>query len=454
MSLKLSLMLRVAFLSGIWLMAAFSFLLVRSDRDAAHRAAEAAEFVGRELELQLLLRGGPGPDFPDMRILSGTYPEPGMCVAYEPAGGPAGGGAAQRFCGGGGGTAAPSWFSALYLLAFEPGRETERRVSYRETRLGSVLVSLDGATVVAEAWRETGGLLALSLVTVLGLLALVHAAAAQALRPVREILAGMNRLAEGDLSTRLPAFRVTEFDRIGMVFNHLAGNLQETIAQRRALTERLVAVQDEERRHLARELHDEFGQCLAAVAAIAASIGQTAEAECPSILEESRSLGRIAARMMDSLRGALTRLRPPGIDELGLAESLGELVASWNGGRHGKPRFVLETEGDTGSLPSGVQVDLYRIVQECLTNAIRHADASLILIRLAREASPPAVELSVTDDGRTAEVDFEHGSGRGIPGIRERVAALAGEVVFRKDEAGGVAVRVRIPLPRAAETTV
>lgn len=450
MSLKRGLMLRIAFLSGIWLVVAFSYLLVRSDREMSRQAMEAAEFVGRALELQLQLQGGPGRGFPDFGILSGTYPKPGMCVAYDPADGPAGG-AAQRFCGGAGGTAAPSWFASLHRLAFDSGRETARPVAYRGTRQGSVLVAIDRETVVMEAWRETDGLLAFSLVTALGLLALVHAALAQALRPVRDILAGMNRLAEGDLSTRLPAFRITEFDRIGAVFNHLAGSLEEATAQRRALTERLVFVQDEERRHLARELHDEFGQCLTAIAAIAASIGQTAEAECPSILDESRSLGRIAARMMDSLRGTLTRLRPPGIDELGLAESLRELVAGWNGRRHGKPRFVLDTEGDAGTLPSGIQVDLYRIAQECLTNAARHANASLVRIRLARRESPPAVELSVTDDGAAAEVDFEHGGGRGIPGIRERVAARAGDVAFRKDEAGGVTVRVLIPLSRAVE---
>jgi len=451
MSLKISLMLRVVLLALVWLAAAFSYFLVQSDRDAGRNATAAAEFVAKELELQLALRGGSSVGFPDLQILSGTYPEPGMCIGFRPADGAGG----QQFCGGTGAAEAepPSWFDALYRLAFEPGREQERPVSYRGEARGSVVVATFGGSVIARAWHETGGMLGLTLVTVLALSGLVYAAVARALRPVREILAGMNRLAEGDLAARLPAFRTAEFNRIGAVFNHLAARLEETIAERRALTEKLVTIQDEERRHLARELHDEFGQCLTAVNAIAASIGQTAEAECPSLLGESRMLARIAARMMDSLRGTLIRLRPPGIDELGLTLSLRELVAGWNGRSHGTPRFILDAEGDFAGLPPSTAVDLYRIAQECLTNAAKHADATEIRVKLRRRISPSAIELSVEDDGKAAEVDFNRKagtqSGMGVLGIKERVASQGGEVMFSSGgNAGGVTIHARLPLPK------
>src|SRR5258708_26763243 len=178
-------------------------------------------------------------------------------------------------------------------------------------------------------------------VAMVGLCVLVYAALADALPPARAIRAGLERLAAGDLSARLPSFDLAELSAVGNVFNQLAGRRETTLEERKALTQRLIVVQDEERQHLARELHDEFGQCLAAISAVAASAGQTARQECPALLSECQSIARTAAHMMDALRGALLRLRPPDIDELGLAASLEGLVAGWNR-RGGDTRFSIE----------------------------------------------------------------------------------------------------------------
>ena len=95
-------------------------------------------------------------------------------------------------------------------------------------------------------------------------------------------------------------------------------------------------MQDDERRHLARELHDEFGQSLAAIRALAASARQTAAQDCPALLAECDGIARTATDMMETLRGALFRLRPPDVDELGLVASLEGLVAGWNGRSRGR----------------------------------------------------------------------------------------------------------------------
>ena len=198
---------------------------------------------------------------------------------------------------------------------------------------------------------------------------------------------GFERLAAGDLSARLPPFDLAELSAVGDVFNHLAGSLETTLAERNALTQRLIAVQDEERRHLARELHDEFGQCLAAVSAVAASADQTARREYPALAPACQSIARTAAHMMEVLRGALLRLRPPDVDELGLAASLEGLVSGWNGRCAGRTRFSIELGGEFDALPRDFAASLYRIAQEAITNAAKHAEASQVTLRLRHAGS-------------------------------------------------------------------
>src|SRR5262249_30075225 len=157
---------------------------------------------------------------------------------------------------------------------------------------------------------------------------------------------------------------LAELSAISDVFNTLAERLEVTLAERNALTRKLIEVQDEERRHLARELHDEFGQSLAAIAAQAASAAHTAEREYPALLGACTGISRTTARMMETLRGALARLRPPDVAEFGLALSLENLVASWNGFEKDRTRFDIAVIGPVDDLRPDVCANLYRIAQE------------------------------------------------------------------------------------------
>ena len=235
-----------------------------------------------------------------------------------------------------------------------------------------------------------------------GLCLAVYVALASALRPTRIIRAGLQQLAANDLSARLPRFDLAELSAISDVFNALAETLQTTLAERNALTRKLIAVQDEERRHLARELHDEFGQSLTAIAAQAAAASHTAERECPALLDECRGISRNTAGMMETLRGALVRLRPPDVEELGLTVSLESLVASWNSVERGRTRFEIAATGRVDDLPPTVCASLYRIAQEAITNAAKHAQAQRVQLHL--EAGQDEIVLSVADDGGSTDV--------------------------------------------------
>ena len=444
--LKLRIALRVVVLAAACFVAAAACLLVARDTGARRHAAWIAALAAREVALQAQQSRWithPPDAAPGLQGIAQLVAAPGLCIAWRDPGD----GVVQRFCGGAQPATAPALFAALYRAAFAPGRAVTHPVRIGDETRGEIAVTFDPATVIAQAWRELGPVLAVMAATLAVLCALVYAALARVLRPTRTIRAGLERLAADDLSTRLPRFDLAELSAIGEVFNRLAARLDATLAERNALMRRLVALQDEERRHLARELHDEFGQCLAAIAALTASIRQTAVQDCPALVPECDRIGAIAARMMAGVRGVLLRLRPPELDELGLAASLDGLVAGWNGSG-GTTRFSIAIEGACDALPAAVSAGLYRIAQEAITNAVRHAAASNVIVRLAADAE--SVRLSVADDGTRAEPGLVPRPGLGLLGIRERAAALGGHVSLRPREPAGTELCVAIPLALAA----
>lgn len=454
LDLKLRLALRVAALAALCFVAAAAYVLFETDRSARARADWIAEMVAKDLALQQdqihWVRGAPNV-FPDLQRIAPALMAPGLCIAYRAQNGET----LQRLCSGAapGDAGAPRLFVNLYQRLFNADRESARPIVFRDEAQGEAVASIDRQSLIGESWRETSRLVAIMAVALLGHCILVYAALAGALRPTRTIRAGLERLAAGDLSARLPPFDLAELSAVGNVFNRLAGGLQATLAERNALTLRLIAVQDEERRHLARELHDEFGQCLAAISAVAASAGQTAGRECPTLEPECQSIARTAARMMDALRSTLLRLRPPDVDELGLAASLEGLVAGWNS-RGGGTRFSIELSGGFDALSRDFAANLYRIAQEAITNAAKHAQASRVILRLRMQEPAGAdqraqIELAVDDDGK-APAELTVKSGMGLLGMRERIATLGGRLSIETSRPSGLVLRAQIPVPPAA----
>ncbi len=294
-------------------------------------------------------------------------------------------------------------------------------------------------------------------VSAIALLSLiVYFAIDRALRPTLAIQAGIERLAGGDLSYRVPQVPLMELQRIGEMINRMAARLETAMAERAELARRLAIAQEEERRHLARELHDEFGQNLAAINAIAASVGATAQTACPELMPEAVSLSQIAMKMMNELRNTLARLRPTIVDEIGLVASLQDLVIGWNGRSGGATRFTFSEMGDFVELPDAVAVTLFRIAQEGVTNAARHAGARNVNVTLERlsessaASAESAVRLTVEDDGRGLGPCENAGAGAGLAGIRERVAIFKGRMDLRGGASAGAKLSVIIPIAATA----
>jgi signal transduction histidine kinase len=217
-----------------------------------------------------------------------------------------------------------------------------------------------------------------------------------------------------------------------------------------------VDAREQERRHLARVMHDELAQSLSAMSATAASIRATASTDCPALLPETEILMENASNIMKGLRSTLRQLRPQEIDDLGLLGSLEGLIASHNHRSRGTTRFMIEAQGDVDALPSAMTVHIFHIVQEGLTNAVKHAQAATVraVVRVrpasdgASQGSAGAVEVVVEDDGAgmARERNSPAGFGLGLIGIRERVLALGGRMDIRSKPEKGLVLSATIPV--------
>ena len=226
---------------------------------------------------------------------------------------------------------------------------------------------------------------------------------------------------------------------------------QELLQQNRQLTQQLFSLQEAERRNLSRELHDELGQWLTAIQAEAATISVSTDlAKAPQIQASAQAISASAAEIHNVVRRILHRLRPALLDQLGLADSLRELVAQHQQ-HHPKIACDLELGANLGELPESLNITLYRIVQEALTNVSKHAQASHVQVSLRRvpgvESNPEQIMLTVQDNGTGMDTSLLV-QGMGMLGMRERVIASGGE--FMSHTAPGQGLRIEIQLPLAA----
>ncbi|MCW5626048.1 MAG: hypothetical protein KIT73_15150 [Burkholderiales bacterium] len=451
MNLKTHLMIRIALIAVLCLVTASGYLLWTQERESRRKAEQVLDMVTRQLQAQLIkiAAGFDRPDrFPYLDPLAEAGLLAGFCIRYvDPQGQ-----VTQSSCRGTDAQqSVPGWFAALYRTAFDPGREIIRDVRWRDRNYGQIRGSADAPSRTAQAWQDVRALLGLTTITVLAVCVLVYFAMARALRPAREILQGIERLERGELSTRLPSFELLELQTISTGFNRLAEGLQQTTLERAELTRRIVTLQQEERRHLARELHDEFGQCLAAINATASSLIQTAEQRCPELVDDGQRLARTSGHMTEMLRGMLQRLRPVGIDELGLVGSIRGLIAQWNSGR---TQIDLEVQGDVDHLPDAVNEGVYRLVQECLTNVAKHARATRVRVKLERRKRHPriaggtedSIDVLVEDNGVIDAEGLTLSPKFGLLGMRERVTALGGQLKLQARQSNGLAVHALLPV--------
>ena len=349
--------------------------------------------------------------------------------------------------------------SASWLARVLLPRASERALTYplafQGEQLGALRVRSNPLSEFEELEERVTSDIALLAVAILAMAISIYWMVRRGLRPVGQINTALTRLAAGELDTRLPHFRLKDLDEICDRFNHCAAALQEAALARRELTRRLIDVEEEERTRLARELHDELGQSLTAIKVDAAYIGREAAGRSLKIQACANGIEELSTQVMELIRGMLARLRPHGLETVGLRESLRELISSWEARVAERFSCSLVMNETVDGLSAELNIALYRLVQECLTNAVRHSRARSVAIRLSAEPHgsdelPSRVWLRVQESGVDTHADAPAESGMGLLGMRERVEAHGGELRISAQEGGGLRLEAWMPITAAA----
>jgi two-component system, NarL family, sensor histidine kinase UhpB len=257
------------------------------------------------------------------------------------------------------------------------------------------------------------------------------------LRPLHQLANLMERIDLLRPGSRLEVKGARELNVVLKAFNEMLERLER---ERQTSSSRTVDQQENERRQLANELHDEVGQGLTALLLQL----KIALPDAPEpIREQLLEARRIARTNLDEVRRIVRQLRPTMLDDLGLPYALHSLADAAE--EQGDVLIDRRIDSTISRLPDGVELAVYRIGQEALTNALRHADASRIEIVLEKRGDPEHLRLTVHDDGRgtiyVADVE-----GGGIRGMRERAITIGGELAVVSRPGEGTSILFSIPL--------
>jgi two-component system sensor histidine kinase UhpB len=349
---------------------------------------------------------------------------------------------------------APAWFERLVSpqIPIEAITLPEGRLELRA----------DPSRAALDAWEGFVVLLEIAFGLLLVANAMVFWLVGRAVRPFGRIVGALNTLEAGRFDVTLPPLTGTEAAAIGTAFNRMVGVLQQNIESERraALAERRLSDSrrlahwidgqlEQERRHIARELHDELGQSVTAMRSMALSIAQRVGAVDAESERAARLIAEESSRLYDAMHGLIPRLTPLVLDKLGLEEALRDLAERT---RRSQPGVQIELECELGeAAPSAeVALTLFRAAQEGITNALRHGEARRVRVRLHSRGGEALLE--VQDDGRGLAAGWAEQVGHyGLQWLAERVEAVGGRFELGPGAAGGVTLAVQVPLAEVPE---
>jgi len=351
------------------------------------------------------------------------------------------------------GREAPQWYARIVSPPVAP----------REIRVpsGRIVLRADPSRAALDGWDDLLPTLAMVLAGFLLGNALVYALVGRAMKPLHRVVQGLRRMEQGAYDTRLPTMSGREGRLISHAFNSMAQSVQDStearrqareatqaLAENRELTQLIQERIEHERGAIARELHDELGQQVTAIKSIGLAMTRRAAGQDTQMEESARLVTQCADQIYDGVHHLIARLRPLALDRFGLRDALQDLLGEWRL-RHPQVALSLVVSGSLESLGDTHSTAIYRIVQEAVTNALRHAQATRIDITL--QAAPETLTLEIADNGQGLVAQFEARGHFGVPGMRERAHALGGSFTIEQIQPCGVRVCVQLPAARLHE---
>lgn len=352
---------------------------------------------------------------------------------------------------------APAWFERLIAPPV-----SDQSIAFPD---GRIVIRANASRAVIDAWDQlvVMSVAALALLAVLN--AVVYLWVGRTVRPFGDIVAALGRIEAGQLDVKLMPLHGTEAAAIGAAFNRMvdgigarieaerrAAQAESELSDRRDLARWIDRHLEQERKLIARELHDELGQSVTGIRSLALSVAQRTEAKDPQAAQAARVIAEESSRLYDAMHGLIPRLAPLVLDVFGLGDALRDLVERT---RVAQPQAQVELQARLSELQLGTEATLalYRAAQEGVTNALRHGQAQHIAIAL--RADEGGALLTIDDDGRglapgwreRAEHDGDH---YGLRWLNERVEVLGGRLSIDNRTPRGVRLQVWLPGEEAA----
>lgn len=267
-------------------------------------------------------------------------------------------------------------------------------------------------------------------------------------RPILDLKQAAEAVGQGDFQQSVTPWADDEIGELAHAFNLMTADLARAEQERAEreqlrsqLLEKVIAAQEEERRRIARELHDETGQSLTSLMVHLQMVNQ--QCPLPETREQLDGVRALVAQTLDNVHNLALELRPSVLDDLGLVAALRRYARDYRG------RYSIEVDlevvGVAERLPPAVETAVYRIIQESLTNIARHAQATTASVLLEQRHN--RIRAIIEDDGMGFDVEKVMGNGRlGLYGMRERAELLNGTLTIESEPGQGTSIFVEVPL--------
>lgn len=328
----------------------------------------------------------------------------------------------------------PDWFVSLVGISYPI---TEYPFASSDGTPVILTIKANPLDEIIKIWQQTMVFfISLMLLTLLAFIA-VNLAFNQSLWSMKKIVGGLKAIEKGDYQQKLPEFKIREYKHIASAINHMTDELSEAEQEYSALSKHSLNIQEKERQFLAQELHDELGQSLTAIKVMSV----TSRHPKSDIVQISQSITDLCDHLIGVVRTMMYQLHPHILTELGLKAALDDILKHW---KERQPELIITVHcsDEMSALPVEVSIHLYRVIQECLTNIVRHAEAQHVVINLKK--NDKTIFLSVQDDGKGC--DMKHiKSGFGLRSMQERIKTLGGKLTISSQRLQGMNITASIP---------